>query len=64
MDHKTQKSAASGWGGIAAEAAATISARTQELLASADEEQYEDDPFANCEEDEDELEENETVVYD
>ena len=52
------------FGGIAAEAAATISAQTQELLASADEEQDEDDPFANCEEDEDELEENETVVYD
>ena len=51
-------------GGIAAEAAATISAQTQELLASSDEEQYEDDPFSNCEQDEDELEENETVVYD
>ena len=48
-------------GGIAAEAAATISAQTQELLVSADEEQ--DDPFANCEEDEDKLEENETVVH-
>ena len=50
-------------GGIAAEAAATISTQTQELLASADGERDEDDPFASCEEDDDELEENETVVY-
>ena len=48
-------------GGIAAEAAATISAQTQELLVSADEEQ--DDPFANCEEDEDKLEENALYIH-
>ena len=58
MGHKTQKNSCIKAGGIAAEAAATISTQTQELLASADGERDEDDPFASCEEDDDELEEN------